>query len=539
MGETKPAFNKRQPYSLRQLTGLILGTALFLLFLLMPHPDGMTESAQRMAAVAVLMATWWITEAVPIPVTALVPIFMYPNLRIMGTSSVTPNYTNELVFLFLGGFLIAAAMVKWNLHRRIALHTILLIGTGPRRLILGFMIATAFLSMWISNTATAMMMLPIAMAVVSRLSEGALYQGEAGDESEDHVRSNFGLALMLGIAYSASIGGIGTLIGTPPNGVFVGQLARTYSGAAPEVSFSQWMMVGVPVVIVMLPIAWFIVTYVSPSRPLSEFTFGTGGREVIQSELRKLGPMHPGERKTAIVFILTGALWMFRKPINFVFFELPGWGDLFGTPHLWSDASIAVLMGVVLFLLPAEIKTFSFDRTRRHNFVLDWRTAQESVPWGILLLFGGGFALAHGFAASGLSEYIGTRMQFLEGVPLVFVVLIICTVMTFLTEMTSNTATTTLLLPILAVASVDLGEHPFLLMIPATISASCAFMLPVATPPNAIVFGSGWVTIPKMSRTGFALNLIGAIIITTLTFVVITGAFGITLGTIPSWATGN
>jgi sodium-dependent dicarboxylate transporter 2/3/5 len=462
---------------------------------------------------------------------------LYPALGIMGTREAAPNYTDQLVFLFLGGFLIAAAMTKWNLHKRIALHTIRIFGAGPRRMILGFMVATAFLSMWISNTATVLMMLPIAMAVVRKLSEGALYQGEAGEGSEQRMRHSFGVAMMLGIAYSASVGGIGTLIGTPPNGVFVGQLARNYAGDTPEVAFSQWMIAAMPVVLVMIPIVWLVVIRFAPYRSLAHFVFGSGARGVIDDELAKLGPMGRAERKVAVVFALTAFLWMFRRPIELGFATIPGWGPLYGLAHLWSDSTIALMMGLTLFMLPADLKNFNFAQGRRRNFVLDWRTAQDGVPWGILLLFGGGFALAHGFSASGLSLWIGEHLRFLGGMPILLVVMVIAMMMTFLTEMTSNTATTTLMMPILAVAALDLVQHPFLLMLPATMSASCAFMLPVATPPNAIVFGTGWVTVPRMSRTGLLLNFIGIAVVTAVVLIVATQVFGIEFGTIPDWAT--
>ena len=537
-GEKAPL--RVRSYSLHQLIGLNLGIFLFILVLLAPAPPGMTPAAQRMAAVALLMATWWITEAVPIPVTAMLPLVLYPALGIMSTAEAAPNYAAQLVFLFLGGFLIAAAMVKWNLHRRVALLTIRLIGTGPRRLVLGFMLATALLSMWISNTATTMMMLPIAMAAVGRLAEGATWRGKGGEGSaaaEDSVKNSFGLALMLGIAYAASVGGIGTLIGTPPNGIFVGQLARNYPGGAPEVSFFQWMMVGMPVSLAMIPLVWVVVVYLAPRRRLSSFSFSGGGSEVIETELRHLGPMSAGERKVAAVFVATALLWIFRQPIELGFATIPGWAPIYGLADFWSDSTIAVMMGTLLFLLPSDIKTFSLREDRRRNFVLDWRTAQSSVPWGVLLLFGGGFALADGFSRSGLSLWIGERLQFLNGVPILLVIVAICLLMTFLTEMTSNTATTTLMIPILAVAAMEMGQHPFLLMIPATISASCAFMLPVATPPNAIVFASGWVSVPRMSRTGVLLNFIGVIVVTAAVLLVATQVFGIVLGEIPDWAT--
>jgi sodium-dependent dicarboxylate transporter 2/3/5 len=523
-------------YSMRQLVGLILGILLFVLMLAVPALPGMKPVTQRMAAIALLMATWWISEAIPIPVTALLPLVLYPALGIMGTAQVAPNYTDELVFLFLGGFLIAAAMVKWNLHRRIALHTILLIGTSPRRMVLGFMVATAFISMWISNTATALMMLPIAMAVVSKLSEGASYKGEGGAESEEKVRHSLGTALMLAIAYAASIGGIGTIIGTPPNGVFIGMLKRIYVDGAQSVTFAQWLMIGLPVVLLMIPCAWMLILLVAPDHRLRDFSFGSGGGAMIREELKSLGPLRGGEFKVAIVFLATALLWIFRAPIDVGFATIPGWTGLFGYGKLWSDATVAMMMGILLFLIPADLNKFSFTEDRRRNFLLDWRTAQQNTPWGILLLFGGGFALAGGFASSELSLWIGERLKFLGGMPILLIVAAVCLLMTFLTEMTSNTATTVLMMPVLAVVALELGQHPFLLMIPAAMSASCAFMLPVATPPNAIVFGSGWVTVPRMARTGVLLNFVGVVVITLVVMLIVTSVFGIQLGTIPEWA---
>ena len=528
---------RSSPYTLRQLIGLNLGIYLFIIILLMPAPAGMKPVAQRMAAVAVLMAVWWITEALPIPVTSLLPLALFPALGIMGTREAAPNYADQLIFLFLGGFLIATAMTKWNLHRRIALHTIKIIGTGPRRLILGYMVAAAFLSMWIVNTATTMMLLPSAIAVVGRLSEGATYRGLGGSESEEKMRRSFGPALMLGLAYAASIGGIGTLIGTAPNGVFVGQLARNYAEGYPDVTFSQWMMVGVPVAFFLIPLAWLVVIYIGPKYKLSDFKFHGDGKDVIDKEIKALGPMSPGERKVAVVFVVTALLWIFRKPIELGFATIPGWSPLYGLPDLWTDATIAIGMAITLFVLPSELKSFSLLEGWRKNFVLDWKTAQKGVPWGILLLFGGGFAMAHGFTTTGLSQWVGGHLRFLEGAPILLVVVAVCLMMTFLTELTSNTATTMLMMPILAVAAIDLGQHPFLLMLPATISASCAFMLPVATPPNAIVFGSGMVSIPRMARTGVYLNFVGVVVITLVVVFIATQVFGIEFGVIPEWAT--
>lgn len=536
MGERTLEPASGEVYTRRQWYGLIAGVVVLLVIVLMPTPPELTENAKRVGAVAALMAIWWMTEATPIPVTSLAPLFLFPLLGIMSTQQVAPNYTDQIVFLFMGGFFIAAAMVKWDLHRRIALRTVLLFGTGPRRLIFGFIVASAFVSLWINNTATTMMMFPIATAVVTQLSQGAKIDGIGGAANEEQVRRNFGLPMMLAIAYGSSIGGVGTLIGTAPNGVFLGVVARTWGDAAPQISFFQWMLVGIPVAVLLLPIAWAIVTYIAPRVRLARIDFGIGGRDIIVAELRKLGPMATGERLVATVFCSTALLWIFRSPIELGFFTIPGWSTLLGLQAFTSDATVAMAMGCLLFVLPANQRNVPAEQRKPGRFVLDWETAETAIPWGILLLFGGGFALASGFSNSGLSEFVGSRITLLGHVPDIVAVALVCLIITFLTEMTSNTATTTMVLPILAASAVAMGEHPFLMMIGATISASCAFMLPVATPPNAIVFGSGWVTVPGMARTGFWLNLAGVVVITTVIFTAGLMAFGIVPGQLPEWA---
>ena len=505
----------------RQQAGLWLGLALFVLFLILPAPAGMTPATMRMAAVAVLMATWWISEAAPISATALVPLVLYPLLGIMGSRKVSLAYANHLVFLFLGGFLIAIAIERVNLHLRIALQILKFVGASPRRLLLGFMVATAFLSMWISNTATTMMMLPISLAVVTEI---AIQTGKA-EEIHQEGMNKFGIAMMLAIAYAANIGGIGTLVGTPPNIVFAGFVKRLFP-AAPEITFLKWMMVGVPLVIVFIAVAWFYL-----SRRVDAETKGTAGgtsvREIIEDHLRSLGPMTKGERIVLLVFVTTALLWIFRSPIPIPYLTIPGWSSLFESPKLLHDATVAMGMGLLLFFLPLDFK--------RREFILNWDLAHERVPWGVLLLFGGGFALAAGFQQTGLTKWIGETLGVWKGFPPIVMILGTALLMTFLTEVTSNTATTTMMMPILAATAVGLGTHPFLLMIPATLAASCAFMLPVATPPNAIVFGSKMLTIPQMARAGLAMNLVGVILVTALMYLVAFAVFGITAG-VPIWA---
>jgi len=539
MADQRQFSDKSQAYSARQLAGLLLGLALCIVLLLAPSLDPENRSVNAMAAIALLMAVWWITEAAPIPVTALLPMVLFPAFGILDTASTTRNYAHQLVFLFMGGFLIAAAMVKWNLHKRIALLTIRNFGTEPHRLVLGFMVAAGFLSMWITNIATTLMLMPTAMAVVEQMSQNARLHDEGPNSDVAHlVKQNLGLALMLGIAYSASIGGIGTLIGTAPNGIFIGMANRFFKDQLTIPSFGEWMLVALPLVIVMIPVTWFVVTRLAPDVRLRDFEFSVGSREVIDRQLAELGPMSSGEKKVAMVFASAAILWMTRKPIPLGPVEIPGWSQLVPNPEQWSDTTVAMMMGLLLFVLPASLRSFSFKNPGSINFVLDWKTARKHVPWGILLLFGGGFALADGFASSGLSAYLAESLQFLHGLPLILVVLVVTTLIIFMTELTSNTATTTLILPILAVAAVDLGQHPYLLMIPATMAASCAFMLPVATPPNAIVFGSKWVTVPKMTKAGIWLNLVSIVVITLLAFLVLQSLLNMNPEAIPTRLSG-
>ena len=466
----------------RRIIGLVLGPLLFIVLLVLPVPQNMSPAAWSVGAVALLMATWWITEAIPIAATALLPIVLFPFLDVMSTSSTTSAYANHLIYLFIGGFLIAMAMQKWNLHRRIALHTIHRVGVSPSRIILGFMLATAFLSMWISNTATAMMMLPIALAVINQLT---INQPTGTDKCK--TTSEFGTSLMLGIAYSASIGGVATLIGTPPNAILAGVLENLYQQ---RISFAAWMSFGVPLALVMLAIAWFYLTRLA--YPVGHQAT-PGIKELITKELSELGPMSRQERWVAIIFLGVAISWISR-----------GLFDITALTGV-SDASIAMTGALLLFVIPADFS--------KREFLLDWPSAVK-LPWDILILFGGGFALAQGFSDSGLTQWIVTQLSILQGVHLVALVLVVTLVVIFLTEVTSNTATATLFLPVMGALAQAVDIEPLYLMVPAAIAASFAFMLPVATPPNAIVFSSRYVTIPQMARAGLWMNLIASLIIT-------------------------
>lgn len=460
----------------------MLGPALFLLLLLAPAPAGMTPAAMKVAAVTALMATWWVMEAIPIPATALVPIALFPLLGVMPSAKVTPAYANHLIYLFMGGFLIAVAIERWNLHRRIALHTIRLVGTTPNRVVLGFMLATAFLSAWISNTATAMMMVTIGIALLRQV--GLVGEGEG----ETAGQSAFGCSLMLGIAYAASIGGIATLVGTPPNAILAGVLEKQYGTV---VGFADWMMFGIPISLTMLVLTWLYLTRLAYRAEMTALPFG---REIIRQELEGLGPMSRQERRVLGIFLFVVAGWLLRGLV-----PLPGLETM-------ADSSIAMLGALLLFVIPA-------GDLRRPEFLLDWKTAAR-IPWDIIVLFGGGFALASGFAESGLTQWLGDRLGILSGAPLPVILLATTLLVIFLTEVTSNTATASLLIPLMGGVAMATDISPIYLMVPVTVAASFAFMLPVATPPNAIVFSSRQVSIPQMARAGFWLNLLGTLVIT-------------------------
>lgn len=509
---------KKHQITLRQKIGLFSGIPIFLFFLLVPISNNLEPIAQKTLAVAILMAWWWITEALPIPSTSLIPIVAFPFLKIMPGKEVVFSYGDSNIFLFMGGFFLAMAMQKWELHRRIALHIIRFIGLGPRKIILGFMIASAFLSMWISNTACTMMMYPIGLAIILHI---ASLDG-LDKEDLDATTGSFRIALMLGIAYASSIGGIGTKIGTPPNIVFAAAVKSIFP-EAPEIGFLQWMMVGVPLVLLFIPVAWLFLTRISIPIKLKSLP---GSKDVINEQLEKLGSMKKGERYVLIIFIFTALAWIFRQNIDLGTFQIPGWSNILGIEKHVNDATVAILSALLLFFIPVSLK--------EKEFLLDWEWAIK-IPWGILLLFGGGIALAAGFKSTGLAAWIGENLKLFSNVPLLLMIMITCFMLTFLTEVTSNTATATIFMPILAATALAMKIHPFLLMVPATISASCAFMLPVATPPNAIVFGSGCVTIPQMAKAGVGMNFIGIFIVTAITYLIAIPVFGIVLGTLPNW----
>lgn len=473
--------------------GLLLGPALFFIILLLPLPEGMTPQGLGVAATTVLMAVWWITEAIPIPATALLPILLFPVLGVADAGVVTRAYGHHLIYLFLGGFLIAVTMEKWNLHHRIALHTIRIIGITPNRIVLGFMLATAFLSMWISNTAATMMMVTIAMAVLHEV---------AHEIEHEPGKLQFGTALMLGIGYAATIGGIATLIGTPPNAIFAGVVEKTYGYS---ISFVEWMSFGLPLSAVMLVVTWFYLTRIVFR---SELDHLPGGQEFIQRQIARLGAMSREEKYVAAVFCTVALLWILRgvfKPAGL---------------EMVKDSTIAIAGALALFIIPVNLA--------KREFLLDWRTA-VTIPWDIIVLFGGGFALAQGFNDSGLTLWLARQLSVLQGVDILLIIAVVVLLVIFLTEVTSNTATASLLLPVMGALAVAIDVHPLGLMVAAVLAASFAFMLPVATPPNAIVFSSRYVTIPQMVRAGIWLNLIGALLITGFVGFILPRVWGIRL----------
>lgn len=474
----------------------ILGPIMFFFIIQFFHPEGLNDQANAVLASTVWIAIWWVFEVTDISVTALLPIVLFPLSGALDLNMTTGAYGHKYVFLYMGGFILALAIEKWNLHKRIALTIINIIGTSVSKIILGFMVATAFMSMWISNTATSVMMLPIGMAIISQLKDFP--------KTEEDENSTFGKALMLAIAYSASIGGMATLIGTPPNLVFAGVVKDTYGI---EISFAQWMSFGLPISSLLLVICWFYLTKISFNFKIEKFP---GGRAEVIRLLRGLGKFSYEERIVLIVFVATALSWMFRSYIqNFI-------------PAI-DDTIIAIIAGLALFLLPSS---------QKNKPILTWKEAVK-MPWGIIILFGGGMALASAFKVSGLALWIGSQFELLKVLPLFLLILILIACVNFLTEITSNLATTAMLLPILAPIALSIDIHPYVLLVSATVAASCAFMLPVATPPNAVVFGSGYLKISDMVKTGFWLNLVSIFLLSVLVYFMLGSLWGISFEGFP------
>ncbi|MXX97855.1 MAG: SLC13/DASS family transporter [Rhodothermaceae bacterium] len=486
-------------YGIRQYMGLFLGPFWLIIVFILPPPDGLAAAAWYTAGIALLMATWWICESIPIPATSLLPLVLFPILGVRTAQETAEPYAHPIIFLFMGGFMIALSMMRWGLHRRIAMWIIARVGTGPRALIAGFMIATAGLSMWVSNTATTLMMLPVALSVI------ALVDTESGSERFKH---HFAVALLLGVAYAANIGGMGTLIGTIPN-AFISAFFESEYGYT--ITFTRWFSVGAPIVLIGVPLVFFMITKVLYSFAKNDLV---GSADLIERERGKLGPVKKGERIVGIVFLVTALLWITR-PLLITW--IPG----------LTDAGIAMIGGLSLFVIPVDFK--------RGIFTQDWETAKQ-LPWGALILIGGGLSLAGAVSGSGLAVWLGESLEPLQRFPTILIILMTTGIIVFLTEITSNAATTATFLPVLAALALAVGENPLLMAIPAALAASCAFMLPVATPPNAIVYGSGRVTVFEMARAGLALNFAFLLLITICAYSLILWVFRIETGTIPGWA---
>jgi sodium-dependent dicarboxylate transporter 2/3/5 len=492
----KRAVEEPARYGLRHWSGWVLGPGALLVTLLLPPPEGLSVEGWRTAGVALFMAVLWICESVPIPVTALSPLVLFPALGLGNIQQTTAPYSSPIIYLFLGGFLIAIAMQRWNLHRRLAISLIAVMGSRPTRIVAGFLLASAVVSMWVSNTATALMMLPIALSVVQVLP------------ANTPKLPSFSAALLLAVAYGATTGGMATLIGTPPNALLAAYVNKVYGIT---IGFGQWMLIGVPIVLVTLPVVWLVLTRVSFRLDHAEIP---GMTALIQTEKAKLGQWSRGEQLVLVVFVLTALGWIFQP-----------W--LMAHVPLLTDTSIAMIGGLLLFVLPVNL--------RRGEFVMNWE-ATKSLPWDVLVLFGGGLSLAGNIEKHGLSRYLGDLCSGLQGVPMILILALVCFGILMLTELTSNTATAATFLPIAAALALSLGQNPLLFLIPCALGANCSYMMPVGTPPNAIVFGSGKVSLPQMAAAGMWLNVALVPIILGLVWILAPFVFDLQIDVVPEWA---
>lgn len=483
----------------RQWAGWLLGPAVLLLTLLAPPPDGLSVEGWRTAGAGLLMAIFWITEPIPIPATALLPLVLFPALGLANIQAAAAPFANPIIFLFLGGFMIALAMERWRLHRRVAIGLIGVMGTRPSAIVAGFLLASALVSMWVSNTATALMMLPIAMSVARLLPGGSAQTPEL---------RNLGTAIALAVAYGSTTGGMATLIGTPPNALLAGYMTETYGIT---IGFGQWMLLGVPVMLVTLPAVYLVLTRVMFALGSQELP---GMAELIREERGRMGRLGGAELVVAVVFGLTAAAWVLQP---FIARVVP----------LISDTTIAMAGALLLFVVPVN--------WRRGEFVMNWETT-SGVPWGVLLLFGGGLSLAGNVDRHGLSTYLGELAGGLEGLPMLLVLCVVCFGILMLTELTSNTATAATFLPITGALALSLGQNPMLFLIPTALAANCSYMMPVGTPPNAIVYGSGLITLPQMARAGLILNVVLVPVLVGLLLLFASAVFGIEMGLVPDWA---
>lgn len=487
--------------------GLWGGIAIFLLISLFPAPEGLSPQGKYAAATAILMTVWWVTEAIPIYATAFVPLVAFPLTGVLTAQATAANFGHNYVLMLLGGFFLSKAIESQNLHKRIALLIIRRLGSSRSKIILSFMLATAFLSMWIANVAVTLLMLPIALAIVAR------------EEEEGKSLGSFGIAMMLAIAYSASVGGTATLIGTPPNLIFMGVFEKMFP-SAPTYDFFSWLKIGFPVLLVFLPIIWiYIVRYF---RIKGSFT---GSTELIDQELTEMGKMSAAEKRVLAVFIFTAFGWIFRRDLVWGSFVIPGWSGVLGIESYVHDSTVAIFSALLLFALPGN---------EPNSRLLDWQKA-GSVPWGVVMIVGGGYAIAESFSVTGLAVWIGHHLSFIGDLPLLLVLVIVVGFMLFLTEINSNTATANIFLPILATMAISGQSNPLILMIPATFACSLAFMLPSGTGTNTVIFASNRISISQMVKCGFWLNLISIVVLTILLYALIIPILGIDAG-IPDWA---
>lgn len=498
--------NNSQPsFTTVQKVGFVLGPLLFALFAFFISPEGLSYEGKMVLAVTLWVATWWITEAIPIPATSLLPIILLPMTGALESGTVTASYGDGNVFLFLGGFIIAIAMEKWNLHQRIAISIISVVGTSTSNIVLGFMLATGFVSMWVSNTAAVMMMLPIGTAITYQVAQ-ALKNNKENIQNVELEEKKFEKALIFAIGFAGTIGGLGTLIGTPPNIILSGIIKELYGV---QISFAGWMMFGIPVVAILLISTWLYLIKIAFPIKLKQIP---GGKELIRNEKKKLGKMSYEEGMVLAVFVFAAFMWITRTFI---------WDGII--PGI-NDTMIAIIAAVILFMIPAK-----GGRGR----LLDWSAAKD-LPWGVLLLFGGGLAIAAGFKETGLANWIGNQLTVLDGVNFIIIVIATAGLVLFLTEITSNTATATMILPVLGGLALAIDVHPYALMIPAAMAANCAFMLPVGTPPNAIIFATGKLKIIEMVKAGFWINIFAWILIVVAVVYVLPILWGIDLTVFPN-----
>ena len=483
--------------------GFIIGVIFLTFVCIFPSPDSLNPKAWLTLGVALLMASWWLTEAIPLPATGLVPLVLFPVLDVSSIKATAQGFSHPIIFLFMGGFIIGIAMQHTGLHKRIAYYIISKFKKSPRSLVFGFMAATAFLSMWISNSATTIMMLPIALSIITVFKE----------DKNTAKNNNFNKALVLSIAFSATIGGIATIIGTPPNAVMVGMLSDLYNY---EISFLDWLKIGLPTSLILLPIAWVVLTFLC--FPLDSSIMIKN--RIINDKIKELGKISQDEIMVGVVFIITASLWISRKWISNAL-------DSFIQPGTINDSTIAISAAIILFIIPS-------NRPNR-NRLINWDVAQ-SIPWGALILIGGGLSLATVINSSGLAAWIGSLSNNLSGISIILIVLISIASIIILTELTSNTATASTFIPIFGATALGLGQDPLLLIIPATLGASCAFMMPVATPPNTIAYASGHITIADMIKAGVWLNIISLIVIGIIIALILGPVFDVELYKIPLWA---